>query len=229
MVNKMETYVIQSIIGYTFQDKSLLDEALTHSSYVTKAHSKIRHNERLEFLGDAVLGLFAGSYIFKTFPNMSEGEMSRLRSLSVCEDALYRSGKEIQLGKYMRFGKSEEKTGANKPSIIADAMEALIAAIYLDGGFAKAEDFVLKFIVLRVAEAATGNTRDDKTQLQELLQKDGLANIRYKMTGEHGPDHEKWFDVQVSMDDKVLGLGSGRSKKEAEQAAARAALDTLLA
>ena len=214
-------------LGYTFHDSRLLETALTHSSYANE-RAGLHSNERLEFLGDSVLGFCAAKTIFSLYPDMPEGEMTRLRAELVCEASLHAVAREIGLGPSIRLGRNEECNGGRqRVSILADAVEAVIAAVHLDGGLEPAESFIEKNI-LRDLEAGRRPVRTDyKTQLQELLQKEGGAAPVYAIVGESGPDHAKTFTARVELHDGAFAEGAGKSKKEAEQAAARAALALL--
>lgn len=207
-------------IHYTFNDKELLRTALTHSSYANEKKGKIRFNERLEFLGDAVLQLITSEKLFKENPNMPEGKMSKQRAALVCEDALAGYAHEINLGEYLNLGKGEETTGGRKrPSILSDAFEAVIGAIFLDGGMEPAKKFVLHFV-----DAAHLSLQDYKTLLQEIIQQNPGEKLSYVVTEESGPDHDKQFTMEVHLNSNVIGKGTGKSKKHAEQAAAKEAL-----
>lgn len=207
-------------IHYTFNDKELLRTALTHSSYANEKKGKIRFNERLEFLGDAVLQLITSEKLFKENPNMPEGKMSKQRAALVCEDALAGYAHEINLGDYLNLGKGEETTGGRKrPSILSDAFEAVIGAIFLDGGMEPAKKFVLHFV-----DAAHLSLQDYKTLLQEIIQQNPGEKLSYVVTDESGPDHDKQFTMEVHLNSNVIGRGVGKSKKHAEQAAAKEAL-----
>ena len=207
-------------IHYTFNDKELLRTALTHSSYANEKKGKIRFNERLEFLGDAVLQLITSEKLFKENPNMPEGRMSKQRAALVCEDALAGYAHEINLGDYLNLGKGEETTGGRKrPSILSDAFEAVIGAIFLDGGMEPAKKFVLHFV-----DAAHLSLQDYKTLLQEIIQQNPGEKLSYVVTEESGPDHDKQFTMEVHLNSNVIGKGTGKSKKHAEQAAAKEAL-----
>ena len=215
---------LEKSIDYTFKDKRLLKCALTHTSFANE--SKTPSNERLEFLGDSVLSFFVSDHIFKNYKDMPEGELTRLRSSLVCEAALCVFAREIGLGDNLLLGKGEEKSGGrNRDSILADAFEALLAAIFLDGGIENAKKFVYKF-VLRELENKDLNhsTKDYKTLLQEIIQRNPEEVISYILTGESGPDHDKTFEVEVHLNSNVIGKGSGKSKKAAEEAAAKQAL-----
>ncbi len=212
---------LESLISYEFKDKSLLRMALTHTSY-----GSAQNNQRLEFLGDAVLGLYAAGELYRSFPEMNEGEMTRARAASVCESALFENAQAIDLGEYLYLGKGEGMGGGRqKLSIVSDAFEALTAAIFLDGGTEAAHAFAKRFVPIRAY--AGERAIDSKTQLQEVLQRNGSADIRYELVEESGLDHDKWFISEVQNDGKVLGRGEGRTKKEAEQKAAKQALKRL--
>ncbi len=225
MSDKME---LESKLGYKFKDESLLERALTHSSYANERKDKSVHsNERLEFLGDSVLGMVVASELYRRYSDMPEGKMTQLRARLVCEESLHNIALEIGLGESMRFGKGEERSGGRtRPSILADAVEALIAALYLDGGADRAAEFI-KEQVLKSAEQPFIGTVDYKTKLQELVQREGTVKLSYKITGETGPDHNKEFCSAVYLNGQVIGEGVGRTKKEAEQAAARGALEDM--
>lgn len=214
---------LEKKINYEFKDKSLLTTALTHSSYANEKGG-VLYNERLEFLGDSVLGIITAEYLFTNHKDFPEGELTKVRAALVCEKALYSFAKEIDLGEYLLLGKGEMRTGGkNRPSILADAFEALIAAIYLDGGMEQAKKFVLHFIIGAQEQAIEINT-DYKTKLQEIIQKNPEERIEYAVLGETGPDHDKRFIVAVKLNSNVIGKGEGRSKKKAEQLAAKEAL-----
>ena len=211
---------IEKIIGYQFNNNTLLFTALTHSSFANENKGEVPFNERLEFLGDSVLQLISGEKMYRENPKMPEGDMSKHRAALVCEDALASYAKEIRLGDYLNLGRGEEQSGGReRPSILADAFEALIGAIYLDGGLAPAKKFVLKFL-----DKAHLNLKDYKTLLQEIIQQNPGEKVVYVLAGESGPDHNKSFEVEVHLNSNVLGRGKGRSKKRAEQAAAKEAL-----
>lgn len=207
-------------IGYQFQDKKLLAQALTHSSYANECHmGRLSDNERLEFLGDAVLELVSSEFLFESFPGETEGEMTRLRASMVCEQTLSFCTREIDLGRYLRLGKGEEQTGGRKrASVLSDALEAVIGAIYLDGGFANAKEFILKYILNDLEHKKL--FFDSKTILQEIVQAHFKSPITYRLIGEEGPDHDKSFRVAVYIGEKEYGAGSGHTKKAAEQVAA---------
>ncbi len=215
-------------IGYTFRDPELLLHALTHSSYANEHRSEgCTSNERLEFLGDSVLGMAVADHLYHTFGDMPEGELTRLRAALVCEQTLAEVARELQLGDALRLGHGEAAGGGRtRPSILADAVEAVLAAIYLDGGRAESDRFVHRLILGRVEQAQRHST-DHKTALQELVQRQPGRTLAYRTVGESGPDHAKRFTVEVLLDGAPVGTGEGRSKKEAEQAAARAAIEAL--
>jgi len=211
---------LQSKIGYKFRDKDLLILALTHSSYSNESHlPKYKCNERLEFLGDAVLELVSSEFLFCTNRKMPEGELTRMRASMVCEPALAFCAKEIGLGEYLLLGKGEKVTGGSeRDSITSDALEALIGAIYLDGGFANAKEFIHRFILNDLEHKKL--FYDSKTILQEIVQANFTDHVSYQLVKEEGPDHNKMFTVQVYVGDECFGIGSGRTKKAAEQEAA---------
>lgn len=216
----------EEVIGYQFTDRSLLEHALTHRSYVNEAgKSRLDSNERLEFLGDAVLELISSLRLYHEKPEDPEGELSRMRAALVCERALSIKAEKIGLGGRLYLGRGEEKCGGRtRPSITSDALEALIGAIYLDGGFAEAEKFVNTFIL---DDLHSAGLIDCKTGLQELVQSQGGREVRYELVDESGPDHDKRFTMAVVIDGITGESGTGRTKKEAEQMAARRALERL--
>lgn len=217
---------LEEKLGYTFQDKKLLEHALTHSSWSNeRGAGRLGCNERLEFLGDSILGFVVAEALYRTFGTMPEGEMTRLRAELVCESSLVEASASLEIGRWLRLGKGEEQGGGRaRPSIIADAFEALLAAIYLDGGEAAARAFLDRSILPRLKTAVCAN-HDFKTVLQEAVQRAGLPAPVYRLVGESGPDHNKVFTAQVLYGGNVAGEGSGHSKKEAEQAAAKAAYE----
>ncbi len=217
---------LEERIGYSFRDRKLLETALTHSSY---ANEHLQQGspcyERLEFLGDSVLGAFTADYLYRHEPELPEGEMTRIRAELVCEESLHRVAQKLELGKWMQLGKGEEQShGRERPSILADMVEALIAAVYLDGGPEPAERLVREYILKHAEAVIAQQSRDSKTALQELIQRRPGSRIRYEQTGETGPDHDKRFFYAVYIDEVLAGEGAGRTKKEAEQAAAGNAL-----
>lgn len=209
-------------IGYSFKDKKLLEIALTHSSYANENRIP-GDNERLEFLGDSVLGFVTAEYLFSEYKTQPEGKLTNLRAAVVCEKSLFRFAEKISLGDYILMGKGEEHTGGrNRPSIVSDAFEAVIAAMYLDGGMDAVKSYILSFIKDAVKREV--NFKDNKSLLQEEIQKIKGNVLSYEETGESGPDHEKVFSFVVKLNGEIVGEGSGRTKKEAEQAAAGDAL-----
>ena len=220
---------LQDKIGYQFNNVSLLKEALTHSSYANEHRlQNIRYNERLEFLGDAVLSIVVSDYIFKNCPELPEGELTKLRASLVCEKSLYEFAKKIDLGNYLLLSKGERNNGgADRPSILSDAFEALIAAIYIDGGMKSASKHILNFVIPEIKNSKKKRINDYKTTLQEIIQKNPGEQLEYVLVNESGPDHNKHFVVEVHLNSNVIGKGGGRSKKEAEQQAAREALELM--
>ncbi len=215
---------LEDQIGYCFRDRKLLEQALCHSSYANERHmDRLQNNERLEFLGDAVLELAASEFLYRTYPRMPEGEATRTRASIVCEQTLALCAREMGLGKWLRLGKGEELTGGReRDSITSDAMEALLGAIYLDGGFANAKEFVGRFILNDIEHKKL--FFDSKTILQETLQSESEEALHYVTVKEEGPDHNKSFTVNACLGECVIGTGSGRTKKAAEQEAAYKAL-----
>lgn len=209
--------------GYHFNNRELLGRAMTHSSYANECHkSKLECNERLEFLGDAVLEIVSSDFLFHKFPDMPEGDLTKTRASMVCEPTLAYCAEELSLGKYLLLGKGEEATGGrNRNSVVSDAMEALIGAIYLDGGFASAKEFIHKFILNDMEHKKL--FYDSKTILQEVVQGEH-EKLTYDLISENGPDHNKSFTVEARVGSRVLGEGTGRTKKAAEQEAAYKAL-----
>jgi len=223
-----ELSVLEERLGYSFGDPALIGQALVHSSYANeKGPRHLSSYERLEFLGDAVLQLIISDYLYARYPDFPEGELTKLRSRIVCEATLVACAKALGLGEYMSFGRGEEMTGGReRASILADCFEAVVAAIYLDGGMSSARSFVLRNMERKVMDAVMGKIFIDyKTRLQEVIQARKITQIRYQVVGEQGPDHSKTFEMHVLINDQVVGTGSGRSKKEAEQMAAKMALE----
>ena len=218
---------LEEKLGYTFQNRALLENALTHSSCANESRGKLQSNERLEFLGDSILGMVVADHLYRNHPDLPEGVLTRTRAALVCEDSLVLVAEELGLGDYLRLGKGEEAGGGrNRPSIRADAVEAVLAAVYLDGGIGSARKIIQKYILSREVAGLT-KPRDYKTALQELVQRESGQVLAYRLTGEEGPDHNKRFFVEVTLNGKGVGQGSGRSKKEAEQMAAKAAIETI--
>ena len=219
---------LEAAIGYRFKNISLLQNALAHSSYANERwHSSLMSNERLEFLGDSILGMLVADHLYRNFPDRPEGELTRMRADMVCERALAAVAGMIGLGEHLLLGKGEKAGGGRgRDSILADAVESVIAASYLDGGMEAAKQFVDRFVLVNVPHAKLHN-RDYKTTLQELVQQKKNQTISYVLVGESGPDHDKQFVVQLLINAKVAGVGTGSSKKRAEQDAARAALEAM--
>lgn len=220
-------YTIEELerrIGYHFQDKRLLKQALTHSSFANEQKiNKLKDYERLEFLGDAVLELVSSDFLFHENPQMPEGKLTKLRSSMVCEPALAYCARDLELGQYMLLGKGEEATGGRqRDSITSDAMEAVIGALYLDGGFQAAHDFIHRFVLSDLEDKIL--FYDSKTVLQEMIQTDNACQFGYELKGEAGPDHNKEFLVDAVLNGAVIGSGRGRTKKAAEQQAAYEAI-----
>lgn len=219
---------LEEKIGYKFNNRKYLLIALTHSSYSNESNGKLKSYERLEFLGDSVLSIITSDYIFRNCPEFPEGELSKLRASLVCERTLCEFSRKLDLGKYLKLSRGEKRSGGEKrSSILADVFESITAAIYLDSGLEDAKNFVLKFIVPEIKNPTVRNIRDYKTDLQEIVQKNPEDKIEYVLVGESGPDHNKFFSVEVLLDENVIGRGTGRSKKEAEQQAAKEALSLM--
>lgn len=222
---------LQEKIGYRFRDPELLLRAVTHSSYANETGAKNHHllcNERLEFLGDAVLSVLTGEYLYHRFPNGTEGDLTRIRAAAVCEGALASYAEKIGLREYLRLGRGVLNSGgANNPALLADAFEALLAAIYLDAGengLTRVREFLLPFIQWTVDTLPPGGGTDPKTALLRFLQMDGPQRLEYRVVSETGPDHDKHFEVELYLDSNRIGRGSGSSKRSAEQHAAADAL-----
>lgn len=217
---------LEEKLGYSFQNISLLEHALTHSSYANESRGRYTSNERLEFLGDSVLGMVVADHLYRTCPDLPEGDLTRTRAALVCEESLVEVAQELGLGDYLRLGKGEELCGGrHRPSIQADAVEAVLAAIYLDGGIGSTRKIIHRFILDRAQKP--GGHRDYKTALQELVQRTPGSSVEYKLLQETGPDHCRVFVMEVSVNGTVAGQGRGHSKKAAEQMAAKAAIELL--
>ena len=218
---------LQQVIHYQFHNITFLEVALTHSSYANEMRHQVRYNERQEFLGDAVLSIIVSDYLFNNY-TVPEGDLTKLRAALVCERSLDVMANKIGLGDYLRLGHGEEMTGGRtRPSILADAFEALIAAIYLDSGIESAREFVLPFVIEMLEHEDSLSFKDYKTILQEIIQQNPEEKLVYKLVGEKGPDHDKRFVVEVLLNSNVIGKGQGRSKKTAEQMAAKEALELM--
>ena len=219
---------LEQAIGYRFKNITLLQNALAHSSYANERwHDSLKSNERLEFLGDSILGMMVADHLYKSFPDRPEGELTRMRADMVCEQSLAKIADKLGLGGHLLLGHGEEQGGGRgRASILADAVESVIAATYLDGGMDAARKFIADFVLCNVPVSRLQNV-DYKTQLQELVQQKKNQVISYCLTGESGPDHDKHFSVEVSLNGEVVGQGSGTSKKRAEQDAASKALKKL--
>ena len=224
-MDKLE--ILEKNIGYTFKNKALLKNALTHTSYAYENH--IQSNEKLEFLGDSILEFLSSKYIYNNYPKLKEGEMTKVRATVVCEDSLYKIADKHNFSDFLYVGKSERMhQGNRKIAIMADSVEAVIAAIYFDSGLEEAEKFIISNLKEEI-EIATKNVgiKDHKTVLQEKLQVNGNVNIKYEIINETGPHHDKTFTAEVKLDGKVLAVGKGKTKKQAEMDAAGKALETL--
>lgn len=218
---------LEAAIGYRFRNITLLQNALTHSSYANEYwHDSLKSNERLEFLGDSILGMVVAEHLYKNYPDRPEGELTRMRADMVCEASLAAVAEQVNLGKHLLLGHGEEQTGRKRASILADAVESVIAASFLDGGMEAATGIIRQFILCKVPVNRLRNM-DYKTCLQEQVQQKKNQVLAYTLTGESGPDHDKEFRVEVTLNGQVVGQGVGSSKKRAEQDAARAALEKL--
>ena len=216
---------LENKLRYTFKNKSLLLNALSHSSYANEVRNGITSNERLEFLGDSVLSIIVSDYLYYHYADKPEGELTKLRASLVCEKTLCSFSRELELGKFLRLGKGEDKGGGReRVSILADAFEAVLAAIYLDGGMESARKHVLRFVLKELENEHIGVFKDYKTALQEIIQRNPEESVSYVLTDEFGPDHDKQFTVEVHLNSNTIGKGMGKSKKQAEQMAAKQAL-----
>lgn len=219
---------LQEKLGYQYKKPAYLSTALTHSSFANESKQKCESNERLEFLGDAILSIVVSDYLFKHCPELPEGDLTKLRASLVCEKSLCRFSKSLGVGDYLKLSRGERHSGgAERPSILADAFEAIIASIYLDGGMEEARSFILRFVVPEIKNPKPRAFKDYKTALQEIIQQNPEEKLHYVLVGETGPDHNKHFVVEVHLNSNVIGKGGGRSKKEAEQQAAREALELM--
>lgn len=217
---------LEKRLGYQFQDRKLLEEALNHSSYANEHRGGLGSNERLEFLGDSVLGFVSAEHLFRGHPDLPEGDLTRMRASLVCEQSLYEVARELELGSYLKLGRGEEAGGGReRQSILADATEAVFAAVYLDGGIEAVRELIVRVLLSQAADSQ--ERKDYKTTLQEVVQRRSGQVLTYHMVSQSGPDHNKTFLFEVRLNDKSVGRGEGRSKKEAEQAAARDALEKM--
>lgn len=220
--------VLQQNLGYKFKNIKLLENALTHSSYANEVRNGHTSNERLEFLGDSVLSVIVADYLFNNFSDIPEGELTKLRASLVCEKSLCAFSREISLGDFLLLGKGEEKGGGRqRDSILADAFEAVLAAIYIDGGMDVARKYVLRFVKAELKNRDDEVFKDYKTALQEIIQRNPEENVTYILKSEHGPDHNKVFEVEVHLNSNIIGTGKGKNKKQAEQMAAKQALELM--
>ncbi len=216
---------LQTKLNYKFNNIELLKNALIHSSYANEVRGNTHSNERLEFLGDSVLSIIVADHIFHKYPNMPEGELTRLRASLVCEKSLCALSRELGIGEYLLLGRGEDKNGGReRDSILADAFEAVLAAIYLDGGMTAAKNHIMNTVLRDLKTHNDDNFKDYKTTLQEIIQRNPEESVSYILIDESGPDHDKQFTVAVHLNSNVIGTGSGKSKKQAEQMAARQAL-----
>lgn len=219
---------LEEKLQYRFKNPEYLKTALTHSSYANESPQKCGSNERLEFLGDSILGFVVADYLYRNFPELPEGELTKKRAALVCEKACCGFSQQIGVGKELLLSHGEQNSGGRtRPSILADAFESITAAIYLDGGYPEARKFILRYVLPLLSEPKPKSFKDYKTILQEIVQKNPEDRLEYVLTGESGPDHDKHFTVEVLLDGNRVGRGGGRSKKEAEQQAAREALELM--
>ncbi len=230
-INELTSIIqgLESKLKYNFKDKQLLIKALSHSSFANELKSKnikVEYNERLEFFGDSVLSLTVSEYLYTSYPDLTEGELSKVRAGTVCEKALAKFAREIDLGKYLFLGHGEEIThGRERASILADAFEAILAAMFIDGGIEPVKSFLLPFATEEIRQIiARGNTKDYKSMLQQFVQQEQGDVLEYKLVKESGPAHERIFETEASLNNNVIGKGSGKSKRESEQNAAKEAL-----
>ena len=219
---------LEKRMGYHFQNRHFLEVGVTHSSYANEVKGKIEYNERQEFLGDAVLSIIVSDYIYENYTNLPEGELTKLRASLVCEKSLCEFSQQLGLGEFLRLGHGEDLMGGReRPSILADAFEAVLAAIYLDGGIEPATTYVLGFVKKALENMESAAFKDYKTLLQEIIQQNREERLTYALVGESGPDHDKRFEVNVLLNSNVIGHGIGKSKKSAEQLAAKEALELM--
>jgi ribonuclease-3 len=219
---------LEDKLEYHFKKPEYLKNALTHSSFANESKIAGGSNERLEFLGDSILGVVVADYLFRNFPDLPEGDLTKKRAALVCEKACCGFSQQLGVGKFLLLSHGEQNSGGRtRPSILADAFESILAAIYLDGGMEEARKFILRFILPLLQASKPKAFKDYKTSLQEIVQKNPEETLEYVLTGESGPDHDKHFTVEVRLDNNAIGKGGGRSKKEAEQQAAREALELM--
>lgn len=219
---------LENRLNYKFKNINLLKNALIHSSYANEVRGNTHSNERLEFLGDSVLSIIVSEHIYTKFPNMPEGELTRMRASLVCEKSLCEFSRELGIGEYLKLGKGEDKNGGReRDSILADAFEAVLAAIYLDGGIEPAKTHVMNTVLSDLKHHEEDTFKDYKTTLQEIIQRNPEESVSYFLIDETGPDHNKSFTVEVRMNSNVIGTGSGKNKKQAEQMAAKQALQLM--
>ena len=219
---------LQQALNYRFKNIELLRNALTHSSYANEVRSAGSSNERLEFLGDSVLSIIVSEYLYNKYPNIPEGELTKKRAALVCEKSLCGFSRELLIGKYLLLGRGEEKGGGReRDSILADAFEAVLAAMYLDGGMKIAKEHVMRFVLREEKSGEENAFKDYKTVLQEIIQRNPEETVAYFLVDEKGPDHDKEFTVEVRLNSNVIGKGTGKNKKQAEQMAAKQALELM--
>lgn len=227
-MNSRELSLLEERLGYKFKNIKFLETGVTHSSFSNETKEHVPYNERQEFLGDAVLSIIVSDYIFENYTKLPEGELTKLRASLVCEKSLCGFSNELELGSFLRLGHGEELMGGReRPSILADAFEAVLAAVYLDGGIEPATKIVLRFIKKALEHVENAAFKDYKTLLQEIIQKNPEERLTYVLVGESGPDHDKRFEVDVMLNSNVIGHGIGKSKKTAEQHAAKEALELM--
>lgn len=219
---------LEENLQYRFRNPKLLRNALTHSSYANEVRNGISSNERLEFLGDSVLSVIVSEYIYKNYRSLPEGELTKMRAALVCEKSLCAFSRELEMGRFLLLGHGEEKNGGrDRDSILADAFEAVLAAMYLDGGFEVARKHVMRFVSEELSQPDEDGFKDYKTVLQEIIQRNPEESVRYILTDASGPDHDKSFTVEVRLNSNVIGRGTGKNKKQAEQMAAKQALELM--
>lgn len=219
---------LEKRLNYKFKNIDLLKNALVHSSYANEIRGNVHSNERLEFLGDSVLSIIVSEHLYNKFPNMPEGELTRMRASLVCEKSLCEFSRELGIGNYLKLGKGEDKNGGReRDSILADAFEAVLAAVYLDGGMDAAKAHIMNTVLRDIKHCEDDTFKDYKTTLQEVIQRNPEESVSYILVNESGPDHNKSFTVEVHLNSNVIGKGTGKSKKQAEQMAAKQALELM--